>query len=88
VSRPNHKLLTGKETGRPTLSLVTRSPGRTGSSWRGGEEQTHELRLTFRELTLIYKSLQAVKTLGSLPRQEELLNDTMQLVDQALNKAA
>jgi hypothetical protein len=51
-------------------------------------EQTHELQLTFRELTLIYKSLQAAKALDSLPRQNELLDDTVQLVDQALNKAA
>jgi hypothetical protein len=29
-----------------------------------------------------------VKALGSLPRQDELLNDTIQLVDQALNEAA
>jgi hypothetical protein len=34
-----------------------------------------------------YKSLQAVKTLGALPPQDELLNDTIQLVDQALNAA-
>jgi hypothetical protein len=28
-----------------------------------------------------------VKTLGALPPQDELLNDTIQLVDQALNRA-
>jgi hypothetical protein len=43
------------------------------------------LQLSFGELALIYKSLQAVKTLGALPPQDELLNDTLQLVDQALN---
>jgi hypothetical protein len=46
-----------------------------------------ELTLTFDELALIYKSLQAVKTLGALPSEEELLEDTIQLFDQALNDA-
>src|SRR5262249_23019956 len=46
-----------------------------------------ELTLTFDELALIYKSLQAVKTLGALPSEDELLHDTIQLVDQALNDA-
>jgi hypothetical protein len=38
-------------------------------------------------LALIYKSLRAVKTLGALPSEEELLEDTIQLFDQALNDA-
>jgi hypothetical protein len=38
------------------------------------------------ELALIYKSLQSVKTRGALPVQDELLNDTIRLVDQALNR--
>jgi hypothetical protein len=47
-----------------------------------------ELKLTFDELALIYKSLQAVKTLGALPSEDELLlEDTIQLVNQALNDA-
>jgi hypothetical protein len=46
-----------------------------------------ELTLTFDELALIYKSLQAVKTLGALPAEGELLDDTIELVDQALNDA-
>jgi hypothetical protein len=46
-----------------------------------------ELTLTFDELALIYKSLQAVKTLGALPSEDELLEDTIQLIDQALNEA-
>jgi hypothetical protein len=33
-------------------------------------------------------SLQAAKTLGALPPHDELLNDTIQLVDQAFNRAA
>jgi hypothetical protein len=47
----------------------------------------HELDVTFDQLALIYKSLQAVKTLGALPPQDELLNDTIDLVDQALTRA-
>jgi hypothetical protein len=49
--------------------------------------QTYELRLSFAELALVYKSLQAVKALGALPPQDELLNDTIELVDQALKRA-
>jgi hypothetical protein len=47
-----------------------------------------EVRLTFDELALIYKSLEAVKTLGALPPQDELLEDTIQVVDQSLNTFA
>jgi hypothetical protein len=46
------------------------------------------VRLTFDELGLIYKSLEAVKTLGVLPPQDELLEDTIQVVDQSLNSFA
>ena len=60
----------------------------TGSARQRTEEETHELKLSFGELTLIYKSLQAVKALGPLPPQDELLNDTILLVDQALSRAA
>lgn len=49
--------------------------------------ETYELKVGFGELALIYKSLQAVKTLGALPPQDELLDDTLELVDQALKKA-
>jgi hypothetical protein len=44
-----------------------------------------EVRFTFEELALIYKSLEAIKTLGLLPPQDELLEDTIQVVDQRLN---
>ena len=64
-------------TARPRLRLVAA---------RG--EQTHELKLTFRELSLIYRSLQAAKTLGAVPLEDELLDDTIQLVDQTLKGAA
>jgi hypothetical protein len=53
-----------------------------------GDTKTCELKLSFDELTLIYKSLLAAKALGVLPQEDERVDDTIQLVDQALNKAA
>ena len=44
------------------------------------------LALTFDQLALIYKSL-AVKSLRTLPAEDELCDDTIQLVDQALSDA-
>jgi hypothetical protein len=37
------------------------------------------------QLRLTRESLEAVKTLGALPPQDELLEDTIQVVDQSLN---
>jgi hypothetical protein len=88
MNRLHHKRRASQETVRPRLRLVTAPPATTGSAPHNPGAQTHELKLTFGELALIYKSLQAVKTLGALPPQDELLNDTIQLVDQALNRAA
>jgi hypothetical protein len=82
-----HRRRTTDEAVRPSLSLVTTQPATTGPAWNGSDRQTHELKLSFGQLALIYKSLQAVKTLGAFPPQDELLNDTIQLVDLALNKA-
>jgi hypothetical protein len=42
------------------------------------------IQLTFDQLALIHKSLQAVRTLAVLPPRDELLDDTIALVDQAL----
>jgi hypothetical protein len=53
-----------------------------------GDAKTYELKFSFDELTLIYKSLLAAKALGLLPQEDERVDDTIQLVDQALNKAA
>ena len=78
---------TSEEAIRPRLKLVKHSGATTASPRHTGGAQTHELDLTFAELALIYKSLQAAKALGALPPQDELLNDTIQLVDQALNRA-
>lgn len=42
------------------------------------------LTVTYDQLALIYKSLEAVKTLAALPSVDDLLEDTIELVDQAL----
>jgi hypothetical protein len=47
----------------------------------------HQLRLTFDQLALIRKSLQAVRTLDVLPPRDELLEDTIDVVEQALVQA-
>jgi hypothetical protein len=70
---------------RPTLRLVVPRPRGTGPTWYT-DERPIELKLSFRELTLIHKSLQAVKTIDA-QAQDELLNDTIHLVDLALNEA-
>jgi hypothetical protein len=85
-SLPHNERRTGPDALRPNLSLVS-TPSTTAPVRRRREEKKQQVELSFGELTLIYKSLQAVKTLGSLPRQDELLNDTIQAVDQALNDA-
>lgn len=46
-----------------------------------------ELKLDFRELVLIHRSLESVRTLGLLERQDDLLADTLQLIDVALEEA-
>jgi hypothetical protein len=46
--------------------------------------QRYELKLSFQELTLIYKSLLAAKSLGVLSQEDELVDETIRLVDQAL----
>ncbi len=73
---------------RPSLRLVSLAPTTTEAPRPRRDEPTHTLTLKFSELALIYKSLQAAKTLAALPPQDELLNDTIQIVDQALNRAA
>jgi hypothetical protein len=87
IAMPSHDRRTSEEGVRPSLRPVTTPQAATGSRSHRTDEQTHELKLTFGELALVYKSLQAVKTLGALPPQDELLNDTIQLVDQALDRA-
>jgi len=69
------------------LATAPAFPSRQRLPGEGVRPRTYELKLGFGELALVYKSLQAVKTLGALPPQDELLNDTIQLVDQALRRA-
>ena len=52
------------------------------------DARTYELKLSFDELTLIYKSLLAAKALGVLPQENELVDDTIQLAEQTLDGAA
>jgi hypothetical protein len=47
----------------------------------------HHLQLTYEQVALIHKSLQAARTLAVLPPQDELLDDTIELIDQALEHA-
>jgi hypothetical protein len=44
---------------------------------KGWLVDTHDVTLTFDQLALIYKALQAAKTFAALPAQDELLDDTM-----------
>jgi hypothetical protein len=52
-----------------------------------GREEAIVLELSFSQLVLVHKALQAVKTLGVLGPQDELLADTTHLVDLALKSA-
>jgi hypothetical protein len=71
---------------RPRLRLVTRgTPAK--SSWAASNDHTIELKLGFRELVLIHRSLEAIRTLGLVERQDNLLTDTLQLIDVALDEA-
>jgi hypothetical protein len=54
---------------------------------RSRRRAVQKVTLSYDELLLIYKSLQAVKTLGALPPEDELLEDTIDVVDQALSFA-
>lgn len=51
------------------------------------DDETIELKLGFRELVLIHRSLQAIRTLDLVERQDDLLIDTLQLIDVALEGA-
>jgi hypothetical protein len=87
MKRVQHKRRFRDDAARPRLRLVTTPPPAPRSAALHPEPETYELRLNFSELALIYKSLQAAKTLGALPPQDDLLTDTIQVVDQALNRA-
>jgi hypothetical protein len=70
---------------RPHLRLVSARPD--DGSTRQNEEGRQEVKLSALELDLIYRSLEAARTLRIVPPQDELLEDTIQLVDQALRNA-
>jgi hypothetical protein len=54
----------------------------------GHDTPRYELTLSFDELTLIYKSLLAAKSLGVLSQDDGFVDDTIQLVDQVLSGEA
>jgi hypothetical protein len=87
MNRGEHMRTSGEQHVQPGLRLVAEPPQPTEAPRTTRDELTHTLSLRFSELALIYKSLQAAKTLGVLPPQAELLNDTIQIIDQALNRA-
>jgi hypothetical protein len=72
---------------RPALRVVAAQADEHRSSRSAGDLRSIELRLDFYELVLIHKALEVVRTLEWLPRQDELLSDTLSRVDLALNDA-
>jgi hypothetical protein len=49
------------------------------------DDAKFKLTLSFDELTVIYKSLMAAKSLGVLSQDDEFVDDTIQLVERVLN---
>ena len=76
MSRRDQIRRTREEDIVPSLRLVSAPPKTTEAPRPKRDEPTHTLTLRFSELALIYKSLQAAKTLHALPPQDELLEDT------------
>jgi hypothetical protein len=70
------------------MSGAVTQPPRRESPWVGSSEEQIELKFGFRELDLIHRSLEAVRILGLVERQNGLLSDTLQLIDVALEEAA
>jgi hypothetical protein len=70
------------------VPLVRAARWLTGRRPHVGAAGKEEVALTYDELALIFKSLQAAKTLGALPPQDELLEDTIQVIDGSLNALA
>jgi hypothetical protein len=69
------------------LRLVPTLPAQNERRWVDRAEDSIELRVAFRELVLIHKSLEAVRILGLVARQDDVLTDTLQLIDVALKEA-
>jgi hypothetical protein len=74
-------------TSSPSLRLVTTPPARTEASWVADDEQPIELKLGFRQLVLIHRSLQALRTLRLVEPRDVLVADTLQLIEVALEEA-
>jgi hypothetical protein len=72
---------------RPSLRLVPTPPAGTESSWVSSDEDPIGLKLGFRQLVLIHRSLEAMRTLGLIQPQDDLVTDTLQLIDVALDEA-
>ena len=72
---------------RPRLRLVTTPPARPETSSVAVDEQPINLKIGFSELVLIHRSLEAVRTLALVEGQDDLLTDTLQLIDLALEEA-
>jgi hypothetical protein len=70
----------------PTRHLSLVAPAGNNSHWDGTKNAEVELKLSFGQATLIYQSLQAVNALGAFAPQDELLQDTLHLVDLALEE--
>jgi hypothetical protein len=68
---------------RPELRLAAPS----NEPWSPREDEWLDVRLTYRQLVLIHRSLQAMRTLGLYPLQDEDMLDTTELVDRALKRA-
>jgi hypothetical protein len=68
---------------RPVLHIVV-APPTAGASSGGEDEEAIDVRLSFGQLVLIHKSLLAAKILRGLKSQDELLDDTIKVVDLAL----
>jgi len=60
----------------------------TGEHQNVDTAQRYELKLSFHELSPIHKSLLAAKSLGVLSQEDKLIDNTIQLVGQALAAAA
>jgi hypothetical protein len=72
----------------PSLLLATAQPARKEPTWDRSHEDLVELKLGFRELVLVHRSLEAVRTLGLIEGKDDVLTDTLQLIDVALEEAA
>jgi hypothetical protein len=85
IEAPEHRAT--DSTSRPRLRLVTTPPARPERSSVAVDEQQIGLKIGFRELVLIHRSLEAIRTLALVERQDDLLTDTLQLIDVALEEA-